>query len=495
MQSKAPRCCDDQANTPEKSLPCEPCGAFTRASGMAHTLAIDIGTSSVRAALFDEGGNLQPATLGQEACVLVSDTDGRAEMEPMDLLRRVKRCLRHATRGGEAFDAVGVSCYWHSLLGTDAGGQAMTPIYTWADSRCRTDAEYLRATLNEREVHSETGCMLRTSFWPAKLAWLRRTNRALFKSVKRWMSPAEWIQLQLTGEATCAHGMATGTGLYNPQTMEWSARMLEVCGVRREQLLPIEDRATSWRAAAWYPAIGDGAASNLGCGATKPGIAAINVGTSAAVRVMRSKGKAQAPFGLFCYRVDTERFLIGGAVSNAGSLHAWCMRELRVSADAAEVERELAARPTPEHGLTVLPFWSAERAPEWDEHSKGSIHGITHATGAFDLLQAINEAFYYRIATIADLVNAERIDRWIVSGGILHSKSSVQRLANALGRPLHANLEQEASLRGAAVFALEKCGRAIVSPQLVSAVRPSKKIHDRYLLQRQQSDVLAKRLS
>lgn len=462
---------------------------------MESTLALDIGTSSVRAALFDEGARLQVATLGQERCVLLTDADGRAEMEPEDLLRRVKRCLRHATRDGGKFGRIGVSCYWHSLLGTDANGRPVTPIYTWADSRCRSDAEHLRATLSEREIHTETGCMLRTSFWPAKLAWLRRTDHRLFKRVKRWMSPAEWIQLQLTGEATCAHGMATGTGLYNPQTMTWSERMLEVCGVRREQLLAIEDRATRWRGAAWFPAIGDGAASNLGCGATKPGIAAINVGTSAAVRVMRSEGKAQAPFGLFCYRLDPERFLVGGAVSNAGSLHAWCLRELRVAADAAAVERELAARPTPEHGLTVLPFWSAERAPEWDEHSKGSVHGITHATQAVDLLQAINEAFYYRIANIADLVNAERIDRWIVSGGILHSPSAVQRLANVLGRRLYANPEQEASLRGAAVFAIEKSGQSVAPARLGSAVRPVKKNHERYLLQRQKSDVLAKRLS
>jgi gluconokinase len=140
-------------------------------------------------------------------------------------------------------------------------------------------------------------------------------------------------------------------------------------------------------------------------GATRHGLAAINVGTSAAFRVMKADGEARAPFGLFCYRVDARRFLIGGAVSNAGNLRAWCLRELKLEGDA-ELEAELAKRPGPAHGLTVLPFWTAERAPTWNEDATGTIHGITQHTTALDLLQAITEASYQRIARIAELIPA-----------------------------------------------------------------------------------------
>src|SRR6266478_4856016 len=84
------------------------------------------------------------------------------------------------------------------------------------------------------------------------------------------------------------------------------------------------------REALWFPAIGDGAASNLGSGATKTGLAALNCGTSAAIRLVSRVPQARAPFGLFDYRVDAERALIGGAVSNAGNLRAWCLRELNL---------------------------------------------------------------------------------------------------------------------------------------------------------------------
>ena len=227
----------------------------------------------------------------------------------------------------------------------------------------------------------------------------------------------------------------------------------------------------------WFPAIGDGAASNLGSGVTKPGLAAINVGTSAAIRVMREGKHARAPLGLFCYRVDAKRYLVGGAVSNAGNLRAWCLRELRLT-DGPELEAALAHRPGPQHGLTVLPFWTAERAPAWNEDATGAIHGIRQSTTALDILQALTEATYHRIALIYEMLAKDEstAPKLIVSGGIQKSPSSLQRLANVLGQPVYPNDEPEASLRGAAVFAIEKLGYPIAPRKLIHPIKPLKSI-------------------
>ena len=212
----------------------------------------------------------------------------------------------------------------------------------------------------------------------------------------------------------------------------------------------------------WFPAIGDGAASNLGSGAMRPGLAAINVGTSAALRVVLERTPTRgplAPFGLFCYRVDDRRGLLGGAVSNAGNLRAWVLREMKLPESAA-MEKAFAARPGPVEGLTLLPFWIAERAPTWPEEMPSVVAGITQATTALDLLQALQEATYLRLARIAEAVEkaAGRRLAFIVSGGIHNSPESLRRLANVLGRPVYPSAEPEASLRGAACFAMEKAG-------------------------------------
>lgn len=480
----------------------------------SHLLALDIGTSSCRTAFFDESGKRILESTAQKTYPLWTTSDGGAELDPHLLLDAVRRCLAqtlaHArsTRALRGFKVrgMGVSCFWHSLVGANADGEPLTKVITWADARCRQDANRLRETLSEKTVHARTGCMLRSSFWPAKLLWLRRTQASLFRRVKRWMSPAEWLQLQLTGATRCALGMATGTGLFNPSKLQWDGALLEHCGLKAAQLPELSDEpvhATGPLASEfpelagvpWFPAIGDGAASNLGSDCTLPGLAAINVGTSAALRIMLAGKTAKAPTGLFCYRVDARRYLVGGAVSNAGNLRAWCLKELNVS-DPQALESELSKRPGPDHGLTVLPFWTAERAPTWNEGLRGAILGLTQATSAIDLLQAVTEATFHRIAQIAEALSGQTLEppKYFVSGGIQHSQSALQRLADVLNQPLHANPEPEASIRGAAVFAMEKLGMPIAPLPILPPLHPRKAVAQRYAQERERQAALERLL-
>ena len=114
-------------------------------------VALDLGTSSVRAALFDLRGQRVPDSMEQRTYPLMTDTDGRAELDPGTLLAEAKACLAGLGEAGATAVGAGVSCFWHSLLGTDAKGNALTPVYTWADSRCREDAAELRRVLDEGE--------------------------------------------------------------------------------------------------------------------------------------------------------------------------------------------------------------------------------------------------------------------------------------------------------------------------------------------------------
>jgi gluconokinase len=470
-------------------------------------LALDLGTSSTRAAVYDAAGARFLETTAQFAYPLHTDAAGRAEIDPLAIERAVERAIKKALRAwarkkGVPIAAVGVSCFWHSLLGLDARGRPITPIYTWADSRCRPDAEKLRRRSGERAIHARTGCMARASFWPAKLLWLRRTQPRLFRQVARWVSPAEWIQQRWCGHATSSLSMASGTGLLDGRTLRRDRRLLARCGIGEAKLNPLSDepgrisaartrRFPELAGAHWHPALGDGAASNLGSGATRPGFAAINVGTSAALRVVVEDGARPrgplAPFGLFAFRVDARRRLVGGAVSNAGNLRAWALRELNLPRDPARIETLLRTRAGPVEELTLLPFWMAERAPTWPEEMPSAVLGITQATTALDLLQALQEATYHRIAQIADEVAkaARRPLKFIVSGGIRNSPEALQRLANVLGRSLYVSDEPEASLRGAACFALEQLGHVPKAFNFAHAIRPDRSAARAYLRARQ----------
>jgi gluconokinase len=480
-------------------------------------LALDIGTSSTRSAIYDAKGRRVLATTAQFDYPLISGADGRAELNPADIDRAVMAAFEKTLKAwrklgkSSSIAGIGVSCFWHSLLGLDASGKPMTPIYTWADSRCRKKALALRDTPGEKRIHAQTGCMARTSFWPAKLLWLRRTQPRLFRKVARWVSPAEWIQKRWCGEATASLSMASGTGLLDGRTLRWHGDLLRRCGLASAHFNPVSDSATKLSATVvrrfpelfatqWFPAIGDGAASNLGSHAVRPGIAAINVGTSAALRVVvdvQSAGrKPLAPFGLFGYRIDGRRRLVGGAVSNAGNLRAWALRELKLPADPVEIEKLLTRRSIPVENLTLLPFWIAERAPTWPEEIHSAVVGITQATTALDLLQALQEATYHRLAQIAGEVEkaAGRKLAFIVSGGIQKSPSALQRLANVLGRRVYASSEPEASLRGAACFALEQLGMKTEEPKLGKAILPQLRSSRAYTAARQRQIELEKQM-
>lgn len=479
-------------------------------------LAFDIGTSSLRTALFDNSVKRVPGSLAQQKYHLRLSQDGTAELSPAVFKRAAVGCLtqtlnfhrKHWKPGTAPITAVGISCFCHSLMGTDEKGKALTPIYTWADSRCREEAEWLRDNFSEEKIHERTGCMLRTSFWPAKLLWLRKSMGKAFLNVPRWMSPSEWLVKEFTGSFLNSVSMASTFGILDTHRLVWDPELLKITRLKKSQLnsfstdiphtgAPWSKKFPALAETLWYPGIGDAAASNLGSGATGGGLAAINVGTSAALRIVLAGRKVRVPYGLFCYRIDEKRYLVGGAVSNAGNVFAWCLKQLDVEGDLRKLEKLLARRPAPEHGLTVLPHLLAERSPTWCEEVPGALLGVTQATSALDILQASTEAVYHRMARIAELlpVKNARALRFIVSGGIQQSEQSLQRLADVMNRTLVVSDEQEASLRGAAVYASEKLGIKIPAVNKIRAVKPRAKYAKSFLQCRQRQIRLEKLLT
>ncbi len=456
-------------------------------------LAFDLGISSSHAALLDITAHRMVATATHHDFPLLTSRDGMAEIEPGAVLGAVRSCLAetlHRRRADPVLRSrpiagIGVSCHAHALVGCTEKGEAITRIITAGDTRCRDAAEVLRKRFDERKIHAHTGCMLRADFWPAKMAWLQRTEARLFARARQWMSPAEWLQLRLVGAAHCAISMASATGLFAPAAMKWDAGMLKSAEISPENLRPLGDEPATvggplaqefpeLRGVPWFPAIAEGAAIALGCDATRAGLAGLHLNGSAALRAGH-EGVPNTPFGMCCFRVDARRHFTDATVSNCGNLRAWCLRELRL-AGGAELDAALAARPGPAHGLTVLPSWSGECAPTWNDEATGTIHGLRESTTALDILQALTEAAYHRIARALEALgeNGSAAPKLIVSGKITQCASALERLANVLDRPLYPHDEPEPAMRGAAIFALEKLGYPIPEHKLTSPVKPRK---------------------
>ncbi|MFN3421893.1 MAG: gluconokinase [Armatimonadota bacterium] len=470
-------------------------------------LSVDIGTSSLRVLVFDEQGQMLSNIGAQVSYEPQTTKDGGAFLDADWLLQQTVQAINGVTEqlGANAnrIAAVALCTVWHSVLGVDKNCNAVTPFLLWADSRCVREANELKQMLNERDYHARTGCFLHTNFLPAKLLWFKRNFPEVAKQVHRWFSFGEYLHLKLLGATACSISMASGTGLFNHAKNDWDDETLEAIGITRNQLSPIVNfeplqitrpsscLPRSLLSSTWFPALGDGACSNIGSGAIAPDTAALMVGTSSVMRVMTTDANVKPPFGLWHYRADRNRHLIGGAQSNGGVVFQWLTETLKLPDDW---EDELVAMQPNEHGLTILPFLLGERAPEWDASVPSAIVGIRLHHTPLHLLRAFMEAVALRMALVHNLVKqaVPTVQRIVATGSALvRSRLWTQMFADALGQPVTLCLEPEASARGAALMALETMGilkdLSDAPVQLGETIEPNPQNHKRYqgALQRQ----------
>jgi len=432
-------------------------------------LALDIGTSSVRAMVFDRKGRPVAGKDSQRPYDQTTTADGGVEADAETLLDCAIGCLSELS-SEPSIAGIGISCFWHSLVGVGDSGMALTPVYSWADTRSAAWARKLAREHDEHEYHLRTGCVFHPSYWPAKLLWLADEHPDLLAHVNRWMSFGEYLLLRVFGETSCSLSMASGTGLFDPNRKDWDPASLALVPIGTKNLNPLADRSHSSTGAKhefrdalgrlsdapWFGAVGDGACSNVGSGAVAQERIAINVGTSGAMRVAVEADSAEPPEGLFCYRIDGQRFLIGGAVSCAGNVHAWQQGILKLDSS-----RRLAAMPPDGHGLTVLPFWAGERSPGWHTDARATITGMNLHTTAMDIARASHEAVAYTFGDILTRLQTHFPDvrEIVASGGAVRQNPAwVQIMADVFGCTVRMSEVAEASSRGAALLALDSLG-------------------------------------
>jgi gluconokinase len=199
-------------------------------------LGLDIGTSSVRAALYDERGEMLPDTLVKNERSLSVTDDGGAELDAEKGLKQVVAAIddvlrTDAARRGQVV-YVAQSSFWHSLVGVDSKGKPTTTVLAWGDTRSRKFTPVLKKRFDERSVHSRTGARFHSSFWPAKLLWLRKESPKDFDRTDLWLSFSDFVALRLLGVAATSVSMASATGIFDNQALQWDAKLTHFLGIK-----------------------------------------------------------------------------------------------------------------------------------------------------------------------------------------------------------------------------------------------------------------------
>jgi gluconokinase len=471
-------------------------------------LALDIGTSSVRATVYtDQLRVLRPAV--QVGYRWHASPDGRVELPAARLERTVTAAIDAAIADRRnAIDAVSISAFWHSLMGVDVSGRPVTPVLPWSDTRASVEATALREQLDDAAVHARTGCRLHPTYWPARLRWFKAHDGQTFRRVHRWMSFPAYLQRQWLGRQSESVSQASGTGIFvhtfaprdaaGNACEPWDREICSACDVVPEQLGTVIDAdavdgalraryAQRWPALAgarWIPALGDGALNNVGAGCVDGARAALMVGTSGALRLAwTADSPPDVPSSLWRYWIDRRRVVVGGALSNGGNLLAWMRETFGVVVDG-RLDARLARIPPDAHGLTVLPFLAGERSPDYRPDARAVFAGLRLATTRDDLVRAALEAVAYRFRAIFEALGTVHRTAGIIATGhaLRSSKVWVQILADVLGRPISLPSEGELTSRGAAIVALEILGRAdtVAPPRIARTFTPDRRAHAVY---------------
>jgi gluconokinase len=462
-----------------------------------NVLAVDIGTSATKAVLFDGRGRI--LSIARRGYPMPTPRPDWAEQDPEVVYPAVLEAIREAYASrppGLRVDGVGFSAQWYSTMPVSSDDRALCPYLTWSDRRSAAIAERFRRSPEGERIYRTTGCPLDAIYPLSKIVWLRQAD--LPGRPVRFVSIKEYVFRRLFGEYVVDWSMASSTGLFDIRTRDWSPDALSAAGIDRASLsAPVSPYRTFDR---WKPealtrtglpqgtpcviGAGDGVLSSVGVGAVGRGIAAVNVGTSAACRYLIAAPTVDPKGRLWTYALDERRWVIGGIVSSGGIVYDWFVRQCAGAKAGGEPDpglhaalNDLASRvPAGSEGLTFLPYLSGEQCPVWDPETTGAFVGLTLRHGRGHLARAVYEGIALSLARVAGALAdvVEPIEEVRVTGGLLGSSTWLQIAADMWGARILVPESPEGSALGAAVLAWVALGMATDLETAREVVRPAR---------------------
>ena len=446
---------------------------FTIAPGDSvgpYVLAVDIGSTGTRSGLYDGAGRPVRGLKTKLPHTFTEAGNGTSTIDPDQVVDEVRAVVDHiATRATGPVAGVALDTFASSLVGVDAHGAAITPCYTYADSRSASQVNYLKSILDEDEVQQRTGTRQHTGYLPARFLWLKQTDPHTFGRVERWLSIGEYVWLRLIGTTAAGTSTAAWTGMLNRAENDWDAELCALVGVDPARLSPIAhpsqpltprtDVRAAWphlADAVWFAPISDGHSQSVGLGLVDSKQVVLSAATSGAMRVLVEGDIDNLPRGLWCNRIDERRSILGGALNDVGRAVTWLESTLLLP-PRDQAQRMLLADPLPGLPL-VLPWFSGERSTGWVGEARAVFARVSSSTTPWDLYRGTLEgvALSY-VRMLRELVQVVGRPREILGTGriSLDMPGLLQIVADATAAPVTPITIKRSTLHGTALHALE----------------------------------------
>ena len=343
-----------------------------------YLLGADIGTTSLKAAVFDDSGELIRSATKDYTLSVSGDF---VEFPADEYVRLFKEAYAEVADGLDVA-AFSIDTQCETLIVTGDDGEPLMDAIVWLDNRASKEAELIKAHFGTERVYEVTGQPEITATWPAaKLLWIRNERPEVFSKIKRVFLLEDYLLYKLTGNFVTEKTLQSSTIYFDIKNDCWWDEMLDFVGVKREWLPQLCDSAVKvgeYEGAAAVTSAIDQIAGAIGAGITDPSVVSEMTGTTMVVFAPTDKVPPYDPKSIVpCHKNYDGRFCLLSWTPTAGIALKWFKNNFCESFSFKELDDMAKEVPAGSGGLTFLPYLCGSTMPKYDPDAKGAFMGLT----------------------------------------------------------------------------------------------------------------------
>lgn len=434
---------------------------------MKYYIGVDLGTSAVKLLLMDQNGTV--VNIVSREYPLYFPHPGWSEQKPEDWWEQTKEGIRQLVESVDKKQVAGISFggQMHGLVILDEEDQVIRPAILWNDGRTGKQTDYLNQEIGKETLSKYTANIAFAGFTAPKILWVKENEPENFSRICKIMLPKDYLAYRLTGVHCCDYSDASGMLLLDVQHKCWSREMLEICGIKEEQMPTLfesyekvgnlkpevaQELGLSENCIVAAGA-GDNAAAAVGTGTVGDGQCNVSLGTSGTVFISSKEFGVDPNNALHAFAHSDGHYHLMGCILSAASCNKWWMDEIIGTEDYGKEQESIVK--LGENHVFFLPYLMGERSPHNDPNARGTFIGMTMDTSRADMTQAVLEGVAFAIRDSFEIAKSLgiQIERTKICGGGAKSPLWRRIIANVLNIKVDRIASEEGPALGGAMLA------------------------------------------
>ena len=435
-------------------------------------IGVDLGTSAVKLLLMDGAGKIHKMV--SKEYPLYFPQSGWSEQRPEDWFVQSMAGIRELTEGCRKDEIAGISFggQMHGLVTLDKGDRVIRPAILWNDGRTGEETDYLNQAIGKEKLSDYTANIAFAGFTAPKLLWMKKHEPENFAKIAKIMLPKDYLAYRLSGAFCTDVSDASGMLLLDVKNRRWSKEMLEICGVREEQLPRLYESYEAVgtlkpeiakelglpQAVKVVAGAGDNAAAAVGTGTVGDGMCNLSLGTSGTIFISSEKFGVDENNALHSFAHADGNYHLMGCMLSAASCNKWWSEEILKTDDFGAEQAGITK--LGENNVFYLPYLMGERSPHNNPDARAMFIGMSMDTAREDMTQAVLEGVAFGLRDSLEIARSLgiQIERTKICGGGAKSVLWKKIIANVMNIKVDVIESEEGPALGGAMLAAVGCG-------------------------------------